>query len=94
MNALRTVFTDHDSSLPVPLGAGGRFVIDADLAVFVVAAVEQLVDGNFLELADGVDQEGLEARGGLAVVAVGAAERLGDDLVDDAEARAGRGWSS
>ena len=30
---------------------------DADLAVFVVAAIEQLVDGEFLELADGVDQD-------------------------------------
>ena len=37
---------------------------------------------------------GLEAGGGLAMVAVRSAQRFGNHLVDDAEAQAGRGWSS
>ena len=81
---------------PVSLGLGrsARFVENADLAVFVVTLWHELVGGNLPELADRVNEEGLQVRGGLAVVAMGAAGRLGDDLVDDAEAAAGRGSST
>ena len=34
-----------------------------------------------------MDQERLEDRGRLAVIAMGSARRLGDDLVDDPEAK-------
>ena len=54
-----------------------RFDEDADLAVLLVAAVEELVEGHVVELAEVAEEERLEVRGGLAVVAVGAAQRLG-----------------
>ena len=43
--------------------------------------------GMFLELTDGVDQIGLEAGGGLAMVAVRSPERFGNHFVDDAESQ-------
>src|SRR5205809_178295 len=59
---------------------------DAHLAVLVVPAVEERAERDVDELGELAEEEGLEVGGGLAMVAVGAAERLGDDLVDDPEA--------
>ena len=73
--------------LPIALAAFECVEKDADLAVFVVAAIEQLVDREFFELADGLDQIGLEAGGGLAVVAVRSPQRFGNHFVDDAESQ-------
>src|SRR5208283_4861556 len=66
---------------------GDGFDEDADLAVFLVTAVDQVVEGNAFQLAEVAQQEGLEVGGGFTVVAVGAAGWLGDDLVGDAEAK-------
>src|SRR5206468_4231094 len=72
--------------LSIVEGRVGGFDEDADLAVFLVAAVEKSVERDVDELAEVAEEEGLESGGGLAMVAVGAAERLRDDLVDDPEA--------
>src|SRR5262249_40225263 len=72
------------SDLAIAPGFGGVHE-DADLAILLVTTIEQLVDGQVLELSQGVDQKGLEVGGGLAMVSVSAAERFGDHLVDDAE---------
>ena len=70
---------------PVSLRGCHLFEEDADLAVFVVTAIEQVIERGFLELPDGVDQIGLQATGGLAMVAVRSPQRLGQDRVDDPE---------
>src|SRR3954462_6821462 len=65
--------------------AAGWFDDDAEVAEFLVAALEQVLDLGALEVAQGLGDVLLEAVGGGVGVAVGAAERLGDDRVDHAE---------
>src|SRR5262249_50063301 len=56
----------------------------------LIALLQQLLDRHVVQLAQMAEQISLEHVGHLAVVAVGAAERLGNDVVDDAEANRSR----
>ena len=57
LNAHVTLESTYVCTRPIHPAAGGRlFEEDADLAVFLVAAIQQLVQGNFLQPADGVDR--------------------------------------
>jgi hypothetical protein len=62
-----------------------RFFVEAEAAVALVAVVEKGVGFEGAEIVEMLLERVAEGGGRLLVVVVGAAERLGDDLIDDAE---------
>ena len=60
-------------------------MIFADVAEFFVAAFEEVVDLGALQVAQGLGDKLREAMGGGVRIAMGAAERLGDDRIDHAQ---------
>src|SRR3546814_8633480 len=77
-------YTTRFRSISDNRGNSGRLVrsITAQAAV---AFLQQFVRRQRLERVEFVEQHGLQARGGLLRVAVGAADRLAHQLVDQAQ---------
>lgn len=62
--------------------AGG---VGTDFAKALVAFVDEVLDFEAFEFAEGLGEVGLEAVGGFLGVAVGSAEGFFDDVIDGAE---------